>query len=175
MLGPLQSGPECAAADAFITGASVMFCRIMKPGDKLHVVWVTTEGGDFDNAALQAYKDAMHSAKVPLPFCFVFCSNYLLPSLSLHGCVQLLLLAFCHGLMFTTRWTYRFVLVSMDHTLDLSCLHPGRRQLFFIWHQIWGADCRWHTCCCQQAGCRHLSDGHFWIWVNSQVFYVVRY
>ncbi len=34
-------------------------CRILKPGDKLHVVWVTTEGGDFDNAALQLYKDAM--------------------------------------------------------------------------------------------------------------------
>ena len=39
-------------------------CRILKPGDKLHVVWVTTEGGDFDNAALQLYKDAMKAAKV---------------------------------------------------------------------------------------------------------------
>jgi len=39
-------------------------CRILKPGDKLHVVWVTTEGGDFDNAALQSYKDAMEAAKV---------------------------------------------------------------------------------------------------------------
>ncbi len=39
-------------------------CRILKPGDKLHVVWVTTEGGDFDNASLQLYKDAMKAAKV---------------------------------------------------------------------------------------------------------------
>lgn len=39
-------------------------CRILKPGDKLHVVWVTTEGGDFDNADLQSYKDAMKAAKV---------------------------------------------------------------------------------------------------------------
>ena len=38
-------------------------CRILKPGDELHVVWVTTEGGDFDNAALQFYKDAMKAAK----------------------------------------------------------------------------------------------------------------
>ncbi len=39
-------------------------CRILKPGDKLHVVWVMTEGGDFDNTALQLYKDAMKAAKV---------------------------------------------------------------------------------------------------------------
>lgn len=40
-------------------------CRISKPGDKLHVVWVTTTGGDNDDAALQTYKDAMREAKVP--------------------------------------------------------------------------------------------------------------
>ena len=28
------------------------------------MVWVTTEGGDFDNTALQLYKDAMKAAKV---------------------------------------------------------------------------------------------------------------
>ena len=39
-------------------------CRIMKPADKLHVVWVATEGGDFDDAALQSYRDAMQAAKV---------------------------------------------------------------------------------------------------------------
>ena len=39
-------------------------CRICKPGDKLHVVWVTTTGGDDDDAALQTYKDAMREAKV---------------------------------------------------------------------------------------------------------------
>ena len=39
--------------------------RICKPGDKLHVAWVTTEGGDYDNAALQMYRDAMQEAKVP--------------------------------------------------------------------------------------------------------------
>ena len=36
----------------------------MKPGDKLHVVWITTEGGDYDNAGLQPYKEAMSAAKV---------------------------------------------------------------------------------------------------------------
>jgi len=41
----------------------------MKPGDKLHVVWVTTEGGDYDNTALQPYKDAMKEAQVPKMKC----------------------------------------------------------------------------------------------------------
>lgn len=40
-------------------------CRICKPGDKLHVVWVTTTGADDSDATLQTYKDAMHEAKVP--------------------------------------------------------------------------------------------------------------
>ncbi|KAL3131802.1 hypothetical protein ABBQ38_007518 [Trebouxia sp. C0009 RCD-2024] len=37
---------------------------ICKPGDKLHVVWVTTTGADDSDATLQTYKDAMHEAKV---------------------------------------------------------------------------------------------------------------
>ncbi|DBA85324.1 hypothetical protein WJX79_008291 [Trebouxia sp. C0005] len=43
---------------------AALLYQILKPGDKLHVVWVTTEGGDFDNADLQSYKDAMKAAKV---------------------------------------------------------------------------------------------------------------
>ena len=54
-------------------------CRICKPGDKLHVVWVTTMGGDYDDAALQMYKDAMHEAKVHS--CRRFCLLWL-PSVS---------------------------------------------------------------------------------------------
>lgn len=49
-------------------------CRIMKPEDKLHVVWVATEGGDFDDAALQSYRDAMQAAKVRTCSANAFCA-----------------------------------------------------------------------------------------------------
>ena len=55
------------AAWGYPKAAKIWNCnlyRICKPGDKLHVVWVTTTGGDYDDAALQTYKDAMHEAKV---------------------------------------------------------------------------------------------------------------
>ena len=57
--------------------------RILKPGDKLHVVWVTTEGGDFDNTALQLYKDAMKAAKVRAG-CLV--SDLVISTVSMQSC-----------------------------------------------------------------------------------------
>lgn len=48
----------------------MQLCRVCKPNDKVHVVWVTTEGGDYDNTVLKPYEEALHEAKVKAPSSF---------------------------------------------------------------------------------------------------------
>ena len=70
-------------------------CRVCKPNDKVHVVWVTTEGGDIDNTVLKPYEEALQRAKV-VPQCHLLHTSLCIAMLC---CAVLCCAVLCCGIL----------------------------------------------------------------------------
>ena len=110
------------------------------------MVWVTTEGGDYDNTLLKPYEEALHKAKV----------TFSPVSVSMTCCAVLCCAVLCCAVLI------RFVIMIVN-ALTLAV---GSRNMFPVRNKGRRAHCRRHHCSSSQAGCGHLSHGHLRLWVS---------